>query len=449
MPSKVRVLCLIFLLILLAGPTTAAPPTESRSSPWTLERAMQFALRHNPDIRALHERIQAADAEIRAAQAAFFPELSLSGGYTRTNNPMYSFGNILNQGQFSDRIDFNDPGTTDSLLGTASLQYNLYRGGRDSAALAAARAQAQAALHERTALRLRLEFEVMRAIFTLVQANEIIQTRQAALEAAHASLAVGRSRYGEGILLREDLLNLEVQKALAEEELITARHGLLLAQRGFLYLLGADADNRDIHPVPALPAEQPLPGPGRTIDHRPELAAIKALISAQEAVVRQARSGYLPTIDAFGRYQVDQGSELDAGSGNSWTTGILIHYVLFNGRRTGAETDQAEARLREAKEQRRKLQLALDLEQEQARLALKREEARLQVSGDRLRAAEESARLARLRFREGLMLASELIDSETRLTDARLNHTLTTTSRRIALADLRRTVGLPQSNQEQ
>ena len=62
-------------------------------------------------------------------------------------------------------------------------------------------------------------------------------------------------------------------------------------------------------------------------------------------------------------------------------------------------------------------------------------------------AATESARLARIRFKEGVLLAAALIDTENRLTDARISHALATAARRIAIADLRRAVGLSQFNQ--
>ena len=58
--------------------------------------------------------------------------------------------------------------------------------------------------------------------------------------------------------------------------------------------------------------------------------------------------------------------------------------------------------------------------------------------------AEESARLSRERFKEGVVLSSDLIDVENRLTDALVRRTGARTSRRIAVADLRRALGMHQ-----
>ena len=434
----------LFLLFLLPPQILSAADKEIVPSQWNLQEAVHYALNHNPDAKAAVERIKVADADIKAAKAAFYPQLGVSTEYSRTNNPMYSFGNILNQGMFTNEIDFNNPGTTDTLQTKATIQYRFYNGGHDLAALDAADERGRAAGHEQAAIRSRLEFEVVRAFCTITQATETVRARQSALEAVDASLAVARAHFEEGSLLKEDLLNLEVQQSRAQEQLIQARHGLNLAERGFLHLLGLQGES--VRLDPAASPEQEIPVE-RDIRNRPELTGMSAIIKAGEALVRQAQAGYYPTADAIGSYQVDKGTELEDGSGNSWTTGVRLNYTLFNGQQTSAATQRAEAQLRAAKEQQRKMELAFNLEMEQAALTLNQEEERLKVTGKMVESATESARLARLRFKEGVLLASELINTENRLTDARLSHALATSSRKIAIADLRRAVGLSQFNQ--
>jgi len=56
----------------------------------------------------------------------------------------------------------------------------------------------------------------------------------------------------------------------------------------------------------------------------------------------------------------------------------------------------------------------------------------------------ESENLTQARFQAGVLLVSELIDSENRLTDARVRHALASSAVQIAVADLRRAAGLPQ-----
>jgi outer membrane protein TolC len=441
LPRKALV---FFILVLSLPQPITAREKEPLPSHWTAQKAVLFVLQHNPDAQVALQRINAADADIKSAKAAFYPQLGISTEYSRTNNPMYSFGNILNQGMFSNTIDFNNPGITDTLQGKATLQYRFYNGGHDLAALDAAGQYSQATRQQQAAIRSQLGFETIRAFYTIIQAKDTLQAKKSAVEAITASLSVAHARYQEGSLLQEDLLNLQVQQAAAQEQLIQAQHGFHLAQRGFLQLLGLNGGEVRLDPIASQVPEIPVE---RDIHNRPELAAMALAVKAQEAMVRQARSGRYPSVDAFGSYQVDKGIELEDGSGNSWAAGVRVNYALFDGQQTTAAIDQANARLMESREQLRKMELALNFELERATLALHQEEERLKVTGTMVASAMESARLSRLRFKEGVLLSSDLIDTENRLTAARISHALATTSRIIAIADLRRAVGLAQFNQ--
>ena len=88
--------------------------------------------------------------------------------------------------------------------------------------------------------------------------------------------------------------------------------------------------------------------------------------------------------------------------------------------------------------------LALGLEVTQAQLALDLARQRQEVTQKSVEQAVESESLSRARFQAGVLLISELIDSENRLTDARVRHALASSAVQIAIADLRRAAGLPQ-----
>ncbi|MDW7774259.1 MAG: TolC family protein [Desulfobulbaceae bacterium] len=407
---------------------------------WTVEEAVRFALAHSPDSAITRQRIAAARAAVKEAGSAFFPRLDVAGSYTQTDNPMFSFGNILNQGAFTQDIDFNDPGRTDNLNMAATVNYRLYNGGRDEAGIKAARSVETASQYELEAVHSQLGYEVVKTFYTIIQAEENLQARISAAEAINTSLAVARSRYEAGDLLKADLLSLEVQQSQAEENLILARHALKLANRGFLNLLGLDNGPLNLNTGSGF--YQPVPEDTTPAD-RPELKKIDAAIDAAEALVRQARGGYYPTADLFAGYHHDRGYELD-GDGNSWVAGVKLNYTLFNGRLTEAEVARANAQLEEKKEQKRKTALAINFEVEQARLFLEETEQRLQVTEKMVEQARESAALSRVRFKEGVILSSELIDVENRLTDARIRNTVARASCRIAVAGLRRAVGLEQ-----
>ncbi len=116
---------------------------------------------------------------------------------------------------------------------------------------------------------------------------------------------------------------------------------------------------------------------------------------------------------------------------------------LFDGGQTSGKIRQAQSELAQAQEQRRKLQLGLALEVEQARLAHADATERLAVSARAVEQAEESASLSRARFEQGALLSADLIGVETRRLAAIVRHTAATADAQLALADLRRALGLP------
>ena len=433
-------LLLVFLLP-FSSQSVAGEALQDNVMPaiWTVRAAVDFALRNSPDSKISMSRIAAAQAAIAMEKSAFYPQLSLDSSYSQTDNPMYSFGNILNQGAFSPNIDFNDPGRTDDLNLGVRLGYRLYDGGRD-AALRAAEEQESASRMNLGAAHTQLAFEVVRACSLIMQADDMIKARQAAVEAISSSLAVAQARYDEGLLLKADLLDMEVQLSQSQEDLIQAKNNREVAGKVLQNLLGVKDHGIAMDLKQESDQEVPV---SRAYEQRFELKSLDAMIKAAEAKVRQARAGAYPTVDSYAGYSVDDGT-VNGGSGDSWQAGVRLQYNFFDGHRTSAAVGRAMAMLDELREQKRKTDLGISLEVNRADIALQDAEARLRVLEKSVVQAEESARLNRIRFNEGVVLASDLIAVENRLTAARLRRTVAMASRRIAVADLRRALGLPQ-----
>ncbi len=427
-------LFLFFFFFLVSG---AAGETLSL----TAREAVRLALANNPDTSIALARLEAAQAALDLERAALSPRLSLESRYGQTDNPMYSFGNILNQGAFEPGIDFNDPGRTDGLNLGVKLAYRLYDGGRRESSIAAAEARGEATFFDSSSLRSQLGFEAVRAFHHVVQADGLAAAQRAGLEALDAAIAVAEARYGEGLLLKSDLLDLEVQRITAREGLVQAENRAALSRRVLQNLLGLDAEEAEIN-WRSTTDPQAVP-PASTPAQRPELESLEAMIRSAQHTVRSAESGQRPELDTYAGYGWDMGS-VTGGAGDSWEAGLLLRYNLFDGHRTKAEVARAAAGRAELREQQRKLRLAVDLDIRRAALNLEEAESRLRVSAETVTLAEESARINRARFAEGLVLAADLIGVESRLTEARLRRAVTETSRRVAVADLRRALGLPQ-----
>ncbi|MFV0438714.1 MAG: TolC family protein [Desulfopila sp.] len=420
------------MTMLVSAAAFARPPTN-----WSLAQAVDYAIDNNPEIQLTLERMAAARAMTEVASSATLPTISLQSEYSQTDNPMHSFGNLLNQGAFDNSIDFNDPGRTDDLALQTMLAYRLYDGGRRTAGVAQARAEKQAAEHRLAAAHQQLAYEVVRSYYAILKAEEMVKVHNGALAAIEASLAVGKARYAEGDLLKADLLNLELQQARAVENSLNGQHRRDLAEKVFWNLLGSVANQPSS--LPHLVEKQ---APPTRLDHsaRTELAVADDSIAAARAGLVIAQGAKRPVVDTYASYRYDYGTVLGE-SGDSWQAGVRLNYDLYDGHRTEAGIAAARARLAEMRAAKAKLELDLDLELQQAKIRYSQSVERLQVTARMVRVAQESARLSRQRFREGTLLAAELIDREMRLTDALARQATAGTDNRIAIANLRRATG--------
>lgn len=124
--------------------------------------------------------------------------------------------------------------------------------------------------------------------------------------------------------------------------------------------------------------------------------------------------------------------------------GVKMDYNLFDGKRTSAEIAKARSQLQKIRGLIQKTELALNLEIQQAELDYHQAIERMTVTGKMVSVAEEGTRLSRARFKEGVILASDLIDYEMRLSDAHARQLSAKAGYKVAIANLRRVGGLPQ-----
>ncbi len=428
---------MFFLSIALAP--AAAPAASDAAQVWTLEAAIEHALRFNPEALLAEQRIAEARALLDQADAEFMPRLAVRSSYSRTDNPATVFAHALNQKSYRPTLDFNDVPDVDNARVSGVVTLPLYLGGARFAARRAATAGRRAAEHEADAIRNRLEFEVARTYYGVLKTREFVRAAEAAVEAFEHNLAVARNHMEAGNLLKTDVLDVEVRLAQAREDLARARNAGALARRALANLIGGPAVDlkiADVATEPAIPQHDDY-------SKRPELVAVRLRVEAARAALRQAESGYLPRVNAFGSADYDRGWELGGGAW-SYTAGLSMEWNLWDGNRTGSRVAQAQAALESARQEERRLRLAIDLQVQQARLRLNEANERLAVTEKAVDKARESAELTRNRFEEGLAISTQLIDAEAALTQARVRRAEAVADRRIAIGALRQALGLPQ-----
>jgi len=422
----------ILLAILTALPSLAADPA--------LDLLVAQALEQNPGLQALQHHLQAAIARQQEARASYYPQFSTTANYTRTDNAPQAFMLQLQQRQ----LDMQDPAfdpnqpddTTNWQLGLG-LQYPLLDPARQARQQAANLGQDLSRAHL-AAARNALVHAVTQGYYQVLEAQAFTTVQQAAQASYTESLRVARARYDSGAVVRTDVLNLEVQLAQAQENLIRARNGVQLAIAALNATIGTEAIGTNGLPEPDLLVPPPESLPGHPAQ-RPEQTAATLESARARAQARAAAAQHWPTLQAFGSYQWD--SETLDNIEDSYLAGVALQWNGFDGGRTRARTAAAQAHIAAMQARMHETTLQLQLDQKQANLRLQEAWERIQVSGQAAASAAEALRITRALYQEGAVDVATLLMAELARTETGMRATAARYDYLIARSNAQRAAG--------
>lgn len=401
---------LLLAVFLLAAPLARAV---------TLDEAVQAALDNSPTLQAAESRIGAARAMLRQAQSYYYPSVGVSAGYSASDNPIQVFMMQLNQRQIDmtdPGFDANHPDDTDNLRLSLGAQWRLFDRQRD-AGKHMARYGAEASAHAFAAARNQLIHEITRGFHGVLQAKAFANVQTESVNSIEESLRIARARYDAGSAVRTDVLNLETQLAQANEDLIRARNGLKLAVAALNAGIGVDritADTIESPGTAALEAPPPQCTNPDAYEDRPELRAARLMRKVKEQDLAKARGGYAPTVSAFASYDFD--SDISRDFENSYMAGVMAEVNIFDGARTRAAVQAAQAQLEEARADEDQARLNLRLDLQQAFLGAQEAWERLTVTSKSLETAEEAQRIVREQYELGAADIALLLQTQVGVT---------------------------------
>ncbi|NBC37993.1 TolC family outer membrane protein [Novosphingobium sp. FSY-8] len=214
----------------------ASPPALT-AVPANVEDAVAYALDHNPDLLAAHERARAAGFDRAAAGAARLPKISIFADTARTD-----YQNSL-------RITGVPAALTPQSTTTADVGIRatipLYQGGRPSALVRQAEARESQSLDQLIGVERQVIAGVRSAWSNYRAAQAIITSTQKAVDAAQLSLKGVRAENSVGNRTILDILNAEQELINAQVQLVTAQRNAYVAGFSLLSAMGR-AEARDL-----------------------------------------------------------------------------------------------------------------------------------------------------------------------------------------------------------
>jgi outer membrane protein TolC len=451
----------------------------------SLKDCLRIAMEKNHSRPASRFAVAVAEAQHRQALAAYWPQVSVSGGITRLNTaPNFVFpastmyipaqavsipsgtaivnipANAFGLGSPAFQMPVKFPGqtvntsvqmfpvpaqdvkllnpTTETVEGNFNwllVDGGMRRGYREQSlgGLDAARVESR-----RTDLE--LADSVIRIYYGAVLARQLRQLGQDTLERMEVTLHVTETLYqdGSGTVNKTDYLDNKVMVETVRSMVAPLEKNEASAEAALAYTIGLSWKSS----VAPEESEVPFQAYAGNLDElvssayefNPDWAGIDAGLRAIEGARRTAASGHYPKIGLKGelhRFWNDYDGGISTAQNRSgWSVGVGVEIPVFDGFLTSAKVAEARARINQLKQRKLQLREGIGLQIRDLFLEVGAAEKVCQATRDAANAAEQDRDLTVRAYQSGLVSTEKVIR-------AQLQEALVTAARDKAIYDHR------------
>jgi outer membrane protein len=450
----------------LVSPTLTDLYGRAPVGPIDIQQAVAIALGNSRSLEQANEALLQARGRTSEVRAGFNPTLGGSFTYTRLNTGQSATFSNGNQTENIPLVNADQP----VLSATATLPIDI--SGQIRAATDQAHFNEVAARIDVNRTRNQVVSDVKTAFYNVLRAQALVVVAQETLQDDLDRLSDAQKKLNAGTVAPFDVLRAQTDVANAQQQLITARSNVSLEIATLNNVLGVNIDaptqvtDRDAvqdppgvapptvapnspngapaQPSAPAPAQSAAPAGGQgantnaaavTLDlgadyaavvreallNRPEVLESDAQLAAARQGIRIALRGHLPSLalSAGVTYSPNQ-----AGFSPQTTSGqfvLSLTMPIFDGDVTRGRLVQARALVAQAETARRQNVDLVNLDVRSAYLTLLQARDRVAVANQALAEAQESYRLARVRYTNGISTLVEVSDAQAALTQAENN----------------------------
>lgn len=394
------------LLLVLATAGLASPAAADQRL--TLSQALDLALRENPNLGAASARSSEAEADYAIAAGGLLPRVAANASVSRFNEDR--LGPVSSSSALYTRESFG--GVTGRQL--------LFDGGKTSAAKSAAQRGVEAGRMGFQATREETVYRVSQAFARALDARDTVRVAASALERQQAFEALTADFFKAGKTTRLDVLKAEAARLDAERVLANAQEAEKMALVSLAQAIG-------LSPGPAFSIEGALPGrfeePSSDDEmlraaaaRNPDLQQAQLQVAQAEESLRSAQAARTPELALLGSYGY---RERDiGGSAPEWIVGLAGTWTLYDGGALPAQSEKTRARLTQAKEAQRSVELGVQTLMKDALRAWRTALNDARASAKLVEANSESLKAAEVLYRSGKATALDVLTAQADLAGA-------------------------------
>lgn len=438
------------LLALPFGPSSAPAQETGTQKPFvlTLEKALSLAQEQNRDVLIAEQERYRADAQISEARSGAFPQITVSGQYSRfLKKPVLFIPPNSPINPSSSTVAF-ELGSDNAYQGGATLSQALYNK-RVGVAMDIAHTYHDFAEEGYRATSEDVALQVKRAFYGVLLTQKLVEANREGLDVVRANYENVQSQFKHGAAAEFDLLRAEVQLANTEPMVISAENNLLLATNALKSLLALPLESPVVvqgeFTFTELPAEAIVQRRQEALKSNPSLVQLSLQESMLEQNITVEKANYFPALNLFGSYQWQAQDNTfrirDYLWANTVNVGLQISFPLFDGFKTSARVQQAEIEWQKLKYTRLKAEEGVKIQVQSAELRMTEATKRIQGQEKNISQAEKALQIAQTRFKSGVGTQLELLDTQVAMTRARTNYAQAIYDYLIARAEWQRAVG--------
>lgn len=392
----------------------------------TLGQAVSEALAKHPSIEAATAARDGAAARVAEARASWLPRAEVTAASTRSDNPVFVFGSLLEQGRFGaqhfDPAFLNDPSPLRNDRLALTLRYTLFDQFRRYDTLLETRNGLTAADAASDAARQQLRLDVLNRYFALALAQQRVEVAREAVRAAETAAAAIADKFAQGLVVESDHLSAAVQLASERQQEISAAGELAIARASLALALDrpltaelSAVTRLEENELPAIDLAQAVE---KGLERRPELRASTLATSNSRLRLRTARGQFLPRIDLYASRGASGSTFRDRDYDT--TAGAVLALDLFDGAKFArVAAARAAAAAAEADSDLVRQRVTMEIVTAFHRTTAARE--RVSVAAKAETQARAAADMVRDRYENGLSTITEHLRAQTALVRARLD----------------------------
>ncbi|MFD2573971.1 TolC family protein [Spirosoma soli] len=401
---------------------------------YTLQQAIDFAVRQNVSVRNGQLDAVSAEARIREVKSSALPQIAASASLT---------DNLIIQQAFLPANTFDPSAPADASVavkfgvpysGNASVSLNqVVYSASLNVGLRAAATYRELAQRNLQATKVTVAEQVAKAYYGVLVAVERAKLLDFNIARLDTTLNETQALNRQGFVEKLDVQRLEVQANNLKAErqnvqnLLDLSYTLLKFQMGLgindEIVLAEQLQDRNVDDLRPLVA----PDPTFRYPSRIEYSTLETQIKLAEQDIELTQKGYYPSLAAFINYGYNSGrnvfSQLVTDPWlNFSTVGLSLQVPIFDGFLKRSQIEQKRITLQKAQNSGELLRNSIDLQIRQASIVLNNGLQTLQTQQRNRDLAQEIARVTRIKYREGVGSSIEVLNAEASLREAQTNY---------------------------